>query len=425
MFYIGRYFAKRGKKVVITTTTHIIKPEEYIEIDSADNIVQGTMEAGSSGEVISLMKSRGSRPIEVSEDIKGLGGVNITVGKRRIKSKDLSVFSKQLYTMLHAGMPLLTCIETLKDQVQSKLLREKLIEIYQDLQKGAIFSTALQKHGEAFPELFISMVRSGELTGNMDGVLNNLSTHYQKEARLQAQIRSAMIYPIIVLMVAIGVTVFMLVKLVPMFKSFFRGKALPGITQFVVNLSDFMIAKWYIIIAVVVGVSFLINRYVSTPVGRMQFDTNKLRLPGVGSLMKTIASSRFASTLSVLISSGIPIIQAIESSGQVTNNVFIQKNMTYAIDNIKKGSPMSVELKKLEIFPPMMISMLKIGEESGAIDSMLQKTSDFFEEELEEAIKRMTSMMEPLIIILVGGIVAVVLISVYLPMFDMSTMGVS
>lgn len=397
----------------------------YIEIDSADKIVQGTMEAGSSGEVISLMKSRGSRPIEVSEDIKGLGGVNITVGKRRIKSKDLSVFSKQLYTMLHAGMPLLTCIETLKDQVQSKLLREKLIEIYQDLQKGAIFSTALQKHGEAFPELFISMVRSGELTGNMDGVLNNLSTHYQKEARLQAQIRSAMIYPIIVLIVAIGVTVFMLVKLVPMFKSFFRGKALPGITQFVVNLSDFMIAKWYIIIAVVVGVAFLINRYVSTPVGRMQFDTNKLRLPGVGGLMKTIASSRFASTLSVLISSGIPIIQAIESSGQVTNNVFIQKNMTYAIDNIKKGSPMSVELKKLEIFPPMMISMLKIGEESGAIDSMLQKTSDFFEEELEEAIKRMTSMMEPLIIILVGGIVAVVLISVYLPMFDMSTMGVS
>lgn len=396
----------------------------YIEIDSADNIVQGTMEAGSSGEVISLMKSRGSRPIEVSEDIKGLGGVNITVGKRRIKSKDLSVFSKQLYTMLHAGMPLLTCIETLKDQVQSKLLREKLIEIYQDLQKGAIFSTALQKHGEAFPELFISMVRSGELTGNMDGVLNNLSTHYQKEARLQAQIRSAMIYPIIVLIVAIGVTVFMLVKLVPMFKSFFRGKALPGITQFVVNLSDFMIAKWYIIIAVVVGVSFLINRYVSTPVGRMQFDTNKLRAPGIGGLMKTIASSRFASTLSVLISSGIPIIQAIESSGQVTNNVFIQKNMTYAIDNIKKGSPMSVELKKLEIFPPMMISMLKIGEESGAIDSMLQKTSDFFEEELEEAIKRMTSMMEPLIIILVGGIVAVVLISVYLPMFDMSTMGV-
>ena len=397
----------------------------YIEIDSADKIVQGTMEAGSSGEVISLMKSRGSRPIEVSEDIKGLGGVNITVGKRRIKSKDLSVFSKQLYTMLHAGMPLLTCIETLKDQVQSKLLREKLIEIYQDLQKGAIFSTALQKHGEAFPELFISMIRSGELTGNMDGVLNNLSTHYQKEARLQAQIRSAMIYPIIVLIVAIGVTVFMLVKLVPMFKSFFRGTALPGITQFVVNLSDFMIAKWYIIIAVVVGVAFLINRYVSTPVGRMQFDTNKLRLPGVGSLMKTIASSRFASTLSVLISSGIPIIQAIESSGQVTNNVFIQKNMTYAIDNIKKGSPMSVELKKLEIFPPMMISMLKIGEESGAIDSMLQKTSDFFEEELEEAIKRMTSMMEPLIIILVGGIVAVVLISVYLPMFDMSTMGVS
>ena len=396
----------------------------YIEIDSSGSIVQGTMEAGTSSEVVAMMKSRGSRPIEVTEDIKGLGGVNITLGKRRIKSKDLSVFAKQLYTMLHAGMPLLTCIETLKDQVQSKLLKEKLVDIYQDLQKGTIFSTALQKHSDAFPELFISMIKSGELTGNMDSVLNNLSTHYQKEARLQAQIRSAMIYPIIVLIVAIAVTIFLLVKLVPMFKTFFKGKSLPGITQFVVNTSDFMIAKWYIIIAVVVGVIFVLNRYFATPVGRMQLDTNKLRFPLIGNFMKTIASSRFASTLSVLISSGIPIIQAIESSGQVTNNVFIQKNMTYAIDNIKKGSPMSVELKKLEIFPPMMISMLKIGEESGAIDSMLQKTSDFFEEELEEAIKRMTSMMEPLIIVIVGGIVAVVLLSIYMPMFDLSTMGV-
>ena len=204
----------------------------YIEIDSADKIVQGTMEATSSGEVVALMKSRGSRPIEVSEEIKGLGGVNITVGKRRIKSKDLAVFSKQLYTMLHAGMPLLTCIETLKDQVQSKLLREKLIDIYQELQKGAIFSTALQKHGEAFPQLYISMVKSGELTGNMDGVLNNLSTHYQKEAKLQAQLRSAMIYPIIVLSMAIGVTIFLLVALVPMFKSVLKGRELPAITQF-------------------------------------------------------------------------------------------------------------------------------------------------------------------------------------------------
>ena len=397
----------------------------YVEIDSTDNIVQGAMEAASSGEVVALIKSRGSRPIEVKEDIKGLGGVNITVGKRRIKSKDLAVFSKQLYTMLHAGMPLVTCIETLKDQVQSKLLKEKLIDIYQELQKGSIFSTALLKHGEAFPQLYISMVRSGELTGNMDTVLNSLSTHYQKEAKLQAQLRSAMIYPIIVLSLAIGVTIFLLVALVPMFKSILSRKALPGITQFVVNLSDFLVAKWYIVLGVVVGTVFILNRYFKTPVGKMQFDTGKLRAPLVGSLMRTIASSRFASTLSVLISSGIPIIQAIESSGQVTNNVFIQKNMTYAIDNIKKGSPMSVELKKLEIFPPMMISMLKIGEESGAIDSMLQKTSDFFEEELEEAIKRMTSLMEPLIIIVIGGIVAFVLLSIYLPMFDLSTMGVS
>lgn len=396
---------------------------KYKEIDSSGKVVQGTMEANSQSDVISAIKARGARPVSVVQDTSISSSLDIKIGKKKVKSRDLSIFAKQLYTMLHAGMPLLSCIETLGEQTEHPTLREALSFIHQDLQKGAIFSTSIQKRPDVFPPLFYSMVRSGELSGNLDRVLNNLAIHYQKEAKIQAQIKSAMTYPIIILIAAIGVTVLLIVKLVPMFKDMFNGRQLPGITVFILNLSDLLIHKWYIIIAAIFATVFVIRTYLSTAAGRLQFDRRKLNLPIIGKYMKIIVSSRFASTLAVLITSGIPIIQAIESSAEITGNKFIEKKMENVLDNIKKGSPMSFELKKLKIFPPMMISMIKIGEESGAIDTMLSKTSEIFEEELEEAIKKMTSLMEPVIIILIGGIVAVVLLSIYLPMFEMSTGG--
>lgn len=396
---------------------------KYKEIDSSGKVVQGTMEANSQSDVISAIKARGARPVSVVQDTSISSSLDIKIGKKKVKARDLSIFAKQLYTMLHAGMPLLSCIETLGEQTEHPTLREALSFIHQDLQKGAIFSTSIQKRPDVFPPLFYSMVRSGELSGNLDRVLNNLAIHYQKEAKIQAQIKSAMTYPIIILIAAIGVTVLLIVKLVPMFKDMFNGRKLPGITVFILNLSDLLIHKWYIIIAAIFATVFVIRTYLSTATGRLQFDRRKLNLPIIGKYMKIIVSSRFASTLAVLITSGIPIIQAIESSAEITGNKFIEKKMENVLDNIKKGSPMSFELKKLKIFPPMMISMIKIGEESGAIDTMLSKTSEIFEEELEEAIKKMTSLMEPVIIILIGGIVAVVLLSIYLPMFEMSTGG--
>ena len=396
---------------------------KYKEIDSSGKVVQGNMEANSQSDVISAIKARGARPVSVVQDTSISSSLDIKIGKKKVKSRDLSIFAKQLYTMLHAGMPLLSCIETLGEQTEHPTLREALSFIHQDLQKGAIFSTSIQKRPDVFPPLFYSMVRSGELSGNLDRVLNNLAIHYQKEAKIQAQIKSAMTYPIIILIAAIGVTVLLIVKLVPMFKDMFNGRKLPGITVFILNLSDLLIHKWYIIIAAIFATVFVIRTYLSTATGRLRFDRRKLNLPIIGKYMKIIVSSRFASTLAVLITSGIPIIQAIESSAEITGNKFIEKKMENVLDNIKKGSPMSFELKKLKIFPPMMISMIKIGEESGAIDTMLSKTSEIFEEELEEAIKKMTSLMEPVIIILIGGIVAVVLLSIYLPMFEMSTGG--
>ena len=337
---------------------------KYKEIDSSGKVVQGNMEANSQSDVISAIKARGARPVSVVQDTSISSSLDIKIGKKKVKSRDLSIFAKQLYTMLHAGMPLLSCIETLGEQTEHPTLREALSFIHQDLQKGAIFSTSIQKRPDVFPPLFYSMVRSGELSGNLDRVLNNLAIHYQKEAKIQAQIKSAMTYPIIILIAAIGVTVLLIVKLVPMFKDMFNGRQLPGITVFILNLSDLLIHKWYIIIAAIFATVFVIRTYLSTATGRLRFDRRKLNLPIIGKYMKIIVSSRFASTLAVLITSGIPIIQAIESSAEITGNKFIEKKMENVLDNIKKGSPMSFELKKLKIFPPMMISMIKIGEES-------------------------------------------------------------
>ena len=396
---------------------------KFKEMDASGKIVLGKQTAGTRNDVITAIRSRGSTPITVEEDLKSVGDVEIKIGSGKVKSKDLAVFSKQLYTMLNAGMPLLSCIEALRDQSRTATLKNALTEIYQDLQKGAVFSTSIEKHPNVFPSLYLSMVRSGELSGNLDRVLNNLSIHYQKEAKIQAQIKSAMIYPIILLTASVAVTTLLIVFLIPMFKDMFQGKDLPGITQFMLNLSDFVRTKWYLIIGIILGIVILFRNYSKTTSGRLNIDTIKLKIPIISGFQRTIISSRFASTLAVLISSGIPIIDSIESSAEITNNSLVVENMKGVIDNIKKGSPLSSELKKMEIFPPMMLSMIKIGEDSGSLDTMLTKTSEFYEEELEEAVKRMSSMMEPAMIILLGGVVATVLLSIYLPMFQLSTSG--
>lgn len=209
-----------------------------------------------------------------------------------------------------------------------------------------------------------------------------------------------------------------------MFKSLFQGKELPAITQFMLDLSNLLITKWWLIILVVIGIGVAFSAYKASPQGRLSLDKLKINMPGLGKYIKIIITSRFASTLAVLISSGIPILQAIGSAAAVTNNKVVELKMQDAVENIKKGIPMSTEFEKLNVFPPMMISMIKVGEESGAIDSMLLKTSEFYEEELEAAVKKMTSLMEPVMIIFFGVVVAVVLLSIYLPMFEMSTSGV-
>ena len=396
----------------------------YKEITKQGTVVEGKQEAATKDEVIAAIRSRGSSPIQVNAIEEGSKNINISFGQGKPKSKVLSIFSKQLYVLLNAGMPLLNSIEALEKQTENKMLKDALADINVQLQKGAIFSAALDKHPNVFPQLFRSMVKSGEMSGNLDGVLDNLSTHYQKDAALSSQIKGAMMYPIVISIFAIGVVVLLVVKLIPMFKSLFEGKELPAITQFMLDLSNLLITKWWLIILVVIGIGVAFSAYKASPQGRLSLDKLKINMPGLGKYIKIIITSRFASTLAVLISSGIPILQAIGSAAAVTNNKVVELKMQDAVENIKKGIPMSTEFEKLNVFPPMMISMIKVGEESGAIDSMLLKTSEFYEEELEASVKKMTSLMEPVMIIFFGVVVAVVLLSIYLPMFEMSTSGV-
>lgn len=404
---------------------------EYKEITSSGKIKTGTFQANSQSEMEAIIKDRGSKPISIKKldsspgsiDFKKVELGGFSIGKP-VSTKELSIFCKQLYTMLDAGMPLVSCIETTKNQSGNKNLQNALSQVYSDIQKGEILSVALKKHPKIFPDLMVSMIASGELSGNLDFVISKLSDQYQSDARVEAQIKSAMAYPIVLAVLMIGVVVLLLAFLIPMFTEMFPDLEMPTLTKIIIAMSDFIREKWYIAIAAVVLIFVGFSSYKKTESGRYNIDKIKLNVPIAGKSVRMIVAARFASTLSTMISSGIPLIQAIEKSADVSNNKVLIKGITSAVDEIKKGSPMSTEFKKLNIFPPMMISMIKIGEESGAIDDMLEKTADFYQEELEDAIKRLVSLVEPLMIVLMAGVIGVVVISIYLPMFEMATAGV-
>lgn len=405
---------------------------EYKEITADGQIKTGTHQANNQNELVAIIKDRGSKPIDIkrideysaSRDIRKVDIGKISIGKQ-VSTKELAIFCRQLYTMLDAGMPLVSCIEATRDQANNKNLKQALNDVYSDLQKGEIFSVTLKKHPKIFPELMISMIASGELSGNLDFVISKLADQYQQDARIESQIKGAMIYPIILGFLMVGVIILLLVFLIPMFTEMFPQLEMPLPTKIVIGLSNFIRDRWYICLVLIGVIVFAYNSYKSTPSGKYNIDKSKLNRPITGNSVKMIVAARFASTLSTMISSGIPLIQAIEKSADVSNNAVLIKGLEEATDEIKKGSPMSTQFAKLNVFPPMMISMIKIGEESGAIDEMLEKTAEFYQEELEDAIKRLVSIIEPLMIVLMAVVIGFVVVSIYLPMFDMAVTGIS
>ena len=389
-------------------------------LDTRQGVVTLEVDAPNRTDAVNRIRLKG-KPISVEEKVMGSKEITLFQSKK-IKLKDISLFCKQMSVMLNSGIPLNNAVDILEQQTDAKNLKASLNAISKGLKEGNQLSKSLIEQNGLFPDLLIRMVQAGEKTGKLDEVLERMSEHYNKELKTSRQIRGAMIYPAVLAFLAVAATLVLLYVVIPNFSGIFEqsGVALPLPTRIVLAASNFVQSYWYILFGGVGLLVFLFLRYRSTEAGRYQLDQLKLKMPVVKGPMQKIVTARFASTLATLTSAGIPLVEAIDSAAATTNNAVVIDKLRIANEGLQKGERLTGMLTSTGLFPPMMLSMVKIGEESGSLESMLNKTSDFYEEELEAAIKQLLSLLEPAMIIVMGVIIGGIVASVMLPMFEIA-----
>lgn len=389
-------------------------------LDTRQGVVTLEVDAPNRTDAVNRIRLKG-KPISVEEKVMGSKEI-VLFQSKKIKLKDISLFCKQMSVMLESGIPLNNAVDILEQQATSKNLKSSLKIVSKSLKEGSQLSKAMLDQEGMFPDLLIRMVQAGEKTGKLDEVLEKMSEHYNKELKTSRQIRGAMIYPAVLAFLAVAAVLALLYVVIPSFSGIFEqsGMAMPLPTRIVLAASNFVRSSWYILFGVTGILVFLFLRYRSTEAGRYQLDRLKLNLPVIKGPMQKIVTARFASTLAILTSAGIPLVEAIESAAATTNNAVVIEKMKIANEGLQKGERLTGMITATGLFPPMMLSMVKIGEESGSLESMLVKTSDYYEEELETAIKQLLSLLEPAMIIVMGVIIGGIVASVMLPMFELA-----
>ncbi|MFS9219962.1 type II secretion system F family protein [Streptococcus sanguinis] len=389
-------------------------------LDTRQGVVTLEVDAPNRTDAVNRIRLKG-KPISVEEKVMGSKEITLFQSKK-IKLKDISLFCKQMSVMLNSGIPLNNAVDILEQQTDAKNLKASLKVISKSLKEGSQLSKAMLDQEGMFPDLLIRMVQAGEKTGKLDEVLEKMSEHYNKELKTSRQIRGAMIYPAVLAFLAVAAVLALLYIVIPSFSGIFEqsGMDMPLPTRIVLAASNFVRSYWYILFGVTGILVFLFLRYRSTEAGRYQLDRLKLWLPVIKGPMQKIVTARFASTLAILTSAGIPLVEAIESAAATTNNAVVIEKMKIANEGLQKGERLTGMITATGLFPPMMLSMVKIGEESGSLESMLIKTSDYYEEELETAIKQLLSLLEPAMIIVMGVIIGGIVASVMLPMFELA-----
>lgn len=389
-------------------------------LDTRQGVVTLEVDAPNRTDAVNRIRLKG-KPISVEEKVMGSKEI-VLFQSKKIKLKDISLFCKQMSVMLESGIPLNNAVDILEQQATSKNLKSSLKIVSKSLKEGSQLSKAMLDQEGMFPDLLIRMVQAGEKTGKLDEVLEKMSEHYNKELKTSRQIRGAMIYPAVLAFLAVAAVLALLYIVIPSFSGIFEqsGMAMPLPTRIVLAASNFVRSYWYILFGVTGILVFVFLRYRSTEAGRYQLDRLKLWLPVIKGPMQKIVTARFASTLAILTSAGIPLVEAIESAAATTNNAVVIEKMKIANEGLQKGERLTGMITATGLFPPMMLSMVKIGEESGSLESMLVKTSDYYEEELETAIKQLLSLLEPAMIIVMGVIIGGIVASVMLPMFELA-----
>ena len=396
---------------------------QYQVRDKQGKLVTGELEADSSSAVATKLRQLGYAPVSIEE--KKSDGLNTEIkipgfgGK--VKLKDLAIFSRQFATMINSGLSLIRALSILAEQTENQKLADTVDEIRNTVESGTALSVALAEHPEIFPKLYVAMVRAGETAGMLDQVLLNVAESLEKDVRLRGQIKSAMTYPVIVFIMAILLTSAMLVFIVPTFVTLFEdlGGDLPLPTKMLMMASNFM-TSWLGLLTYLVGPIVFwraFKLYRKTEKGRFQLDVIKLKLPVFGNLFHKIALTRFSRNLSTLMRAGVPILQALEITAETVNNGVIGAAVKDVQDSVRTGEPIASPLAKHDVFPPMVVQMIAVGEETGAVDTMLEKIAEFYDQEVEATTEALTSLMEPLMIAVLGGIVGSMVIALYMPIF--------
>jgi type IV pilus assembly protein PilC len=341
------------------------------------------------------------------------------MGPGKVSVGDVAVFSRQFSTMINAGLPVLQCLAIIADQAVNPSFKKVIISIKDDIGSGGNLSDSMAKHPRVFDELYTNMIRSGELGGVLDTILERLSIYMEKAEGLKRKIKSAMMYPVIVMSVAALVIVFLMVKVIPTFEDVFKsfGKELPPLTQFIVNISRFLQHSWYLLFAGIFAAWFAVKLFAKTEKGTMLLDQLLLKIPVFGDLAKKAAVAKFSRTLGTLLKSGVPILEALETVAKTSGNKIVEGVINGARASIREGQGMTEPLKKGGVFPPMMLQMVSVGEETGKIDEMLMRAADFYEEEVDTAVEGLSSILEPIIIVFLGGSIGTIVVAMFMPMF--------
>ena len=399
----------------------------YVAKNWAGESREGECSAANLGEAIERLRSQELFVINIKEQStllqasSPLAGLNIKLSEKKPKSRDFMVFCRQFATMLQAGIPVLQILKILTQQSENEALREKLREITVDVERGSDLAGAMKKHGDFFPRIIVSMVETGEAGGILDTIMERLADHFQRQHDLEAKIRSATIYPAVVTVLAILVLLLMIFFVLPRFAEMLdpMGVEMPLITRVIMALADLFIRFWYLALGLLALLAFLLGRYLKTERGRAAFDRLRLNLPIFGPLYTKMITARFTRTLATLLASGVALLSALELVEKVIDNRVLSGVLAETAQAIRRGQNIFVPLAESAIFPPMMVEMVHVGEESGTLDEMLSRSADFYEAEVTYFLDRLAAIIEPVLLIAVGFIVALLLISIMTPMLKM------
>jgi type IV pilus assembly protein PilC len=381
----------------------------------------GTMESADSRQVEAFLKRLRITDYTIKEAPKDLlSGIALFAPK--ITVKDIMIFTRQFSTMIDAGLPLVQCLKIMADQSDNPTLKAMIREVNNGVQSGATLSDALRKFPQHFDSLYCNLVAAGETAGILDIILKRLAEYIEKSEKLKRKVKGAMVYPVIVLFVGLVVTVAIMIFVIPTFKEMFEstGKELPKLTQMVIDISAFVTGQWYIVVPSVIALVIIVRKILKTEGGAYFFDRSSLSMPIVGDLVRKVAVSKFSRTLATMLQAGVPIITSLEIVAGTAGNKVVEEALNDSRAAISEGRPLVDPLIESQVFPNMVTSMIAVGEEAGALDAMLLKLADFYDEEVDAAVETVMTMIEPLMIVFLGGTVGTLIIAMYLPIFGMA-----